>query len=68
MSSATYTNRGVTIVPPGEGRSIWVAGDTYTFKAPAIRRLAPVLRVGRLGVSRAVPRREEPRTGPTGAT
>ena len=24
---------GVRHVPPGEGRSIWIAGDTYTFKA-----------------------------------
>lgn len=24
---------GVSHVPPGEGRSIWIVGDTYTFKA-----------------------------------
>ena len=24
---------GVRHVPPGEGRSIWIVGDTYTFKA-----------------------------------
>ena len=24
---------GVKHVPPGEGRSIWIVGDTYTFKA-----------------------------------
>ncbi len=25
--------RRVTHVPPGEGRAVWVVGDTYTFKA-----------------------------------
>ncbi len=29
----TTDRRGVTHVPSGEGRAVWVAGDTYTFKA-----------------------------------
>ncbi len=33
MSEGTETRQGVRHLPPGEGKAVWVVGDTYTFKA-----------------------------------
>ena len=33
MSERTKVREGITHIPPGQGRTLWVVGDVYAFKA-----------------------------------